>query len=156
MVVVSLNACASTRESQPSSPKSQSSESGSTVTSDFGGVQCPGRDPLTAARFFVTAINDGDQSGYAACVHPDADRGPDSLFQQANWASVARAVDAQLDDEFIRLADTYSFGSPDDPPPSDQGGPQYWIDPNGRLDVTIKLQSDGLYWVTRLSIEFHG
>ena len=63
---------------------------------------------------------------------------------------------AQLDDEFLRFADTYSFGSLDGPPPSNLGGPAYWIDPNGRLDVTVTVKSDGLYWVTRLSIEVHG
>ena len=77
------------------------------------------------------------------------------MFQLADWASVARRVDAQLDDEFQRFADTYSFGSPDLPPPSVPTAPFYWIDPKGRLDVTVTLEADGLYWVTRLSIEFH-
>lgn len=125
------------------------------VTSSSRGVNCPGRDPEAVATFFVTSINRGDLSGYASCVHSDADRGSDSLFGHADWVSVARSVDAQLADEFVRFADTYSFGSPDLPPPNAPTAPQYWIDPNGRLDVTVKLEADGLYWVTRLSTESH-
>ncbi|MCU1390999.1 MAG: hypothetical protein JWL72_4337 [Ilumatobacteraceae bacterium] len=118
-------------------------------------MQCPGRDPLAAAQSFVAAVNDGDPSDDTTCVGADADRSSDSLFQQANWAAVAQTVDAQLDDEFLRFPDTYSFGSPDDPPPSTSTAPQYWIDPHGRLDVTVTLEGDGLYRVTRLSIEVH-
>lgn len=167
MAVLSLAACTSDSQTQPSSltssdastavldSESDSSQARSASTIGAVSAHCPGRDPLAAAKSFVTAINTGDQSGYTACVHLDADRGSDSLFQHANWASVARTVNAQLDDQFLRFADTYSFGSPDDPPPSTPTAPQYWIDPNGRLDVTVTLEGDGLYWVTRLSVEFH-
>ena len=70
-------------------------------------------------------------------------------------ATVARSVNAQLDDELERAPGLYSFGSPNGAPPSTPIGPPDWIDPNGRLDVSVAVQSDGRYWVTDLSIESH-
>jgi hypothetical protein len=88
-------------------------------------AQCPGDNPLTAAKSFVTAINVGDQPSYTACVYARADRGSGSLLHETDWASMARSVNAQLDDQFQRSADTYSFGSPDNTPPSVLAAPQY-------------------------------
>ena len=103
----------------------------------------------------MVAINNND-SAASKCISVNADLGTDSLLGLPNWMGHARTVDAQLDDEFMRPSDTYSFGSPDEPPPSMPTAPAYWIDPHGRLDVQVKLESDGLYWVTRVSIEVHG
>jgi hypothetical protein len=141
LATISLAACTSARQTQPSAPassvrssdaptivsnrESDTSQSGSMSPPSAVHAQCPGDNPLTAAKSFVTAINVGDQPSYTACVYAKADRGSGSLLHETDWASMARSVNAQLDDQFQRSADTYSFGSPDNTPPSVLAAPQY-------------------------------
>jgi hypothetical protein len=89
----------------------------------------------------------------------------DAVITSDNVESYAQSVASGgylLSDQFIRdlqtgpkICCTYSFGSPDDPPPTDIGGPQYWIDPNGRADITVRAAADGKYYVVNAFIEFH-
>ena len=117
-------------------------------------VRCPGSDPLDVAVTFITAIRDGDPALYGSCLYQGSDQDPDSLLSQPDWVTTIQSGDYRLDDEFERLPHMFSFGSPDLPPCT--CSPSYFIDPNGRADVTVTLEADGLYYVTKLGIEVHG
>ena len=115
---------------------------------------CPGHDPLAVASAFLTAVRAGDAELYGACIYPGSDKDGQSLLSQPNWVAMVKSGDYQLDDEFERLPNMFSFGSPDLPPCTCV--PMYYIDPNGRADVTVTLEPDGLYYVTKLGFEVHG
>ena len=115
---------------------------------------CPGSDPLAVAAAFVTSVRAGDADVYGPCVYPGADRDADSLLSTADWVTTIQSGDYQLDDEFERLPHMFSFGSPDLPP--SRCAFNSYIDPDGRADVTVTLEPDGLYYVTKLGIESHG
>ncbi|MEY2524420.1 MAG: hypothetical protein QOJ66_2985 [Ilumatobacteraceae bacterium] len=117
-------------------------------------TECPGSDPLAVAAAFLTSVRAGDADLYVPCIYPGSDRDPDSLLSEADWVTTIQSGDYQLDDEFERLPNMFSFGSPDLPPCTCAG--LDYIDPNGRADVTVSREPDGLYYVTKLGFEVHG
>lgn len=114
---------------------------------------CPGDDPLAVATAFVNAVRAGDAALYGPCIFPGSEQDVSSLLSKADWVTTIQSGDYQLDDEFERLPNMFSFGSPDLPPCTCV--PNIYIDPNGRADVTVTLEPDGLYYVTKLGIEVH-
>jgi hypothetical protein len=114
---------------------------------------CPGHDPLAVAIAFITAVRADDTPRYEQCVYSGPERDATSMLGIGGWVTTIQEGDYRLDDEFERLRNMFSFGSPD--LPACTCSPSVYIDPNGRADVTVTLEPDGLYYVTKLGIEVH-
>jgi hypothetical protein len=115
---------------------------------------CPGSDPLAVAVAFLTSVRAGAANLYGPCIYQGSDRDAESLLSQVDWVAIIQPGDYQLGDEFERLPNMFSFGSPDLPQCTCAFNEH--IDPNGRADVTDTREPDGLYYVTKLGIEVHG
>jgi len=127
---------------------------------------CANPDPLRVASTFLTAAQQSDVALYRSCVlPPDRIVGVlDAVITTENVKSYVGRIASGgylLDDQFIRnlhtfpkICCTYSFGSPD--LPSDSNDPtNAYIDPNGRADITVRVASDGKYYVVNAFIEVH-
>ena len=115
---------------------------------------CPGPDALAVAAAFLTSVRAGVADLYGPCIYPGSDHVADSLLSEADWVTLIQSGDYRLDDEFERLPNMFSFGSPD--LPQCTCAFNSYIDPNGRADITVTLEPDGLYYVTKLGFEVHG
>ncbi len=128
---------------------------------------CPNVVPSLAALTFLVAAEAGDKATYRQCVlPPESIEGIlDATVSSVNVVGAASMLlngDFTLDDMFERrlhtfpdVCCTFSYGSPDLPPDSNDANMHY-VDPNGRADITVRTGPDGRYYVVAVGIEFHG
>jgi hypothetical protein len=109
---------------------------------------------VRVASTFLTAVNAGSTDLFESCLDPAAMSAPDSILTQPGWAELVRSGNYQVDDVHREADDVFSFGTPDLPPNSSI--PPNYVDPGGRVLITVTTKPNGHSYVLRVGLAGRG